>query len=370
MSKNQKKKILLVFGTRPEAVKMCPLALELKRRKAFETRVCVSAQHKEMLYEVLGQFSVKPDYDLAVMKERQTLFDITNTVLERIEPVLSREKPDLVLVHGDTSTAFCTALACFYMQIPVGHVEAGLRTYNLYSPFPEEFNRESIGLLAGLHFAPTETAAEHLYAERKPKDTVFVTGNTGLDALRLTVTEDFSHPLLDWAKGHRLLLLTAHRRENSGEPFYHIFRAVRRAARAFPDVRVIYPMHPNPAVRTIAKKILSGEENVRLTEPLEPYEFQNIMARAYIVLTDSGGIQEEAPSLGKPVLVLRNTTERPEGVAAGALKLVGTDETRIFEETKRLLTDETAYAEMAQAKNPYGDGHASERIADILEQRL
>ena len=339
------KTIMLVFGTRPEAIKMCPLIRELRTRKGIRTLCCVTGQHRQMLDQVLGAFDVTPDYDLAIMKDGQTLFDITTRVMERLKDVLAEAKPDLVLVHGDTTTTFAAALTCFYMQIPVGHVEAGLRTYQLDSPFPEEFNRQAVGVVARYHFAPTEQAKANLLRENKRPETIFVTGNTAIDALKTTVRADYQSPELEWAKGSRLILLTAHRRENLGEPMRAIFRAVRRIADETPDVKVLYPVHMNPAIRAMAKKILGGDERIRLIAPLEVLDFHNILARSCMVMTDSGGIQEEAPSLGKPVLVLRDTTERPEGVAAGTLKLVGTE-----------------------ASNPYGDGHACERIADILER--
>lgn len=361
------KTVLLVFGTRPEAIKMCPLVNELKGRDSLHTVVCVTGQHRQMLDQVLRTFSVTPDYDLAIMKEHQTLFDITDAVLERIRPVLTRVKPDVVLVHGDTSTAFATALACFYAGVPVGHVEAGLRTYDIDSPYPEEFNRQAIGLVARYHFAPTQAARDNLLREGKPQNRIFVTGNTASDALRTTVREDFAHPALDWAQGSRLIVLTAHRRESLGEPMHHMFRAIRRIVDAHPDVKAIYPIHMNPVVRQAAREELGGCDRIRLIEPLDVLDFHNLLARAYLILTDSGGIQEEAPSLGKPVLVLRDCTERPEGVQAGTLKLVGTDEGRIYEAFDQLLSNPAAYARMSTASNPYGDGHACERIADILE---
>lgn len=366
--RKEKRRIMLVFGTRPEAIKMCPLVKELKTYPEFDVYVCVTGQHKEMLQQVLDCFHVIPDENLAIMRPSQTLFNITTAVLNGMEKVLRREKPDFVLVHGDTSTAYCTALACFYLHIPVGHVEAGLRTDNLNAPFPEEFNRESIGLIAQLHFAPTEAARDNLLKEGRRPETVFVTGNTAIDALKTTVREDYSHPILDWAASGRFVLLTAHRRENSGMPFRHIFAAVRRLARDFPDIRVVYPLHMNPSVRSLAHEWMDGEPNICLTEPLDVLDFHNFMARAELVLTDSGGIQEEAPALGKPVLVLRDATERPEGVAAGTLLLVGTDEGRIYQETARLLTDREAYQKAAHAVNPYGDGTACRQITRVLLQ--
>lgn len=361
-----KKKIMMVFGTRPEAIKMCPLVLELKERKEVEVVVCVTGQHKEMLYEVLERFQVEPDYDLDIMSQNQTLFDITIRILDRIQPVLRKEEPSIVLVHGDTSTAFCTALACFYLQIPVGHVEAGLRTYHLQSPYPEEFNRQAIGLVADMHFAPTEQAKQNLLKEGKEEAHIYVTGNTSIDALRLNVSEAYEHEIFEWIGNGTFVLLTAHRRENSGEPFRRIFQAVRRLTETFPELRVVYPMHRNPNVRKLAMEILADSEQVKLIEPLNPYDFQNIMARADLILTDSGGIQEEAPSLRKPVLVLRDTTERPEGVEAGTLRLTGTEEEEIYDTVCELLNDKEAYEKMARAVNPYGDGYASRKIADIL----
>mgnify|MGYP004660366921 FL=1 len=362
------KTIMLVFGTRPEAIKMCPLIRELRTRKGIRTLCCVTGQHRQMLDQVLGAFDVTPDYDLAIMNDGQTLVDITTRVMERLKDVLAEAKPDLVLVHGDTTTTFAAALTCFYMQIPVGHVEAGLRTYQLDSPFPEEFNRQAVGVVARYHFAPTEQAKANLLRENKRPETIFVTGNTAIDALKTTVRADYQSPELEWAKESRLILLTAHRRENLGEPMRAIFRAVRRIADETPDVKVLYPVHMNPAIRAMAKEFLGGDERIRLIAPLEVLDFHNILARSCMVMTDSGGIQEEAPSLGKPVLVLRDTTERPEGVAAGTLKLVGTEEETIYREAKRLLEDEEAYHAMSVASNPYGDGHACERIADILER--
>ncbi len=361
---------MIIFGTRPEAIKMCPLVNELKRRAVFDVVVCVSGQHREMLDSVLNAFDVTPDYDLSIMKKGQTLFDITQSILSKVRPVLESEKPDVVLVHGDTSTTFVTALACFYMQIPVGHVEAGLRTYNIYSPYPEEFNRQAVGIISSFNFAPTDTAAEHLTAEGKEPSSVFVTGNTVIDALKTTVKDGYTHPELEWAAGSRLILITAHRRENLGEPMENMFRAIRRVIEENPDVKAIYPIHMNPVVCKTADNVLKGEDRIRLIEPLDVLDFHNFMNRSYLILTDSGGIQEEAPSLGKPVLVMRDTTERPEGIAAGTLKLVGTDEETIYTEFTRLLNDEEAYLSMSRAANPYGDGHACERIADILENHL
>ncbi|HIX95522.1 MAG TPA: UDP-N-acetylglucosamine 2-epimerase (non-hydrolyzing) [Candidatus Gemmiger excrementipullorum] len=360
------KKVMLVFGTRPEAIKMCPLVRELKTRPGLTTLVCVTGQHRQMLDQVLQAFGVVPDYDLAIMKDRQTLFDVTAAILERIRPVLEQARPDVVLVHGDTSTTFATALACYYLQVPVGHVEAGLRTYNIYSPYPEEFNRQAVGLVARYHFAPTELSRQNLLKEGKDPAQIYVTGNTAIDALKTTVRSDYTHPELDWAAGSRLILLTAHRRENLGEPMRHMFRAIRRIVDEHSDLKVIYPIHMNPVVRQTAAEIFGGDAHFHLIEPLDVLDFHNFLARSYLILTDSGGIQEEAPSLGKPVLVMRDTTERPEGIAAGTLKLVGTQEETIYREFKRLLEDPAAYEAMAHAANPYGDGRACARIADIL----
>lgn len=360
------KKIMLVFGTRPEAIKMCPLVRELKTRETVQTVVCVTGQHRQMLDQVLDAFQVKPDYDLSIMKDKQTLFDITTNILNRIKTVLEEVRPDVVLVHGDTSTTFVTALACFYLQIPVGHVEAGLRTYNIYSPYPEEFNRQAVGILSRYNFAPTELSRENLVREGKDPASIFVTGNTAIDALKTTVREDYTHPQLQWAEGSRLILITAHRRENLGEPMKNMFRAIRRVMDEHPNVKALYPIHMNPAVRQTANEILGGEDRIRIIEPLEVLDFHNFLARCHLVLTDSGGIQEEAPGLGKPVLVMRDTTERPEGIAAGTLKLVGTDEDVIYRSFKQLLEDPAEYARMSNASNPYGDGFACKRIADIL----
>lgn len=361
------KKVMLVFGTRPEAIKMCPLVNELKQRKSIQTIVCVTGQHRQMLDQVLQTFNVIPDYDLSIMKERQTLFDVTTNILNKIKDVLETERPDVVLVHGDTSTTFVTALACFYLQIPVGHVEAGLRTYNIYSPYPEEFNRQAVGIISQYNFAPTEQSKQNLLREGKQTDSIFVTGNTAIDALKTTVRKDYTHPELEWAKDSRLIMITAHRRENLGEPMKHMFRAILRVMEEHPDVKAIYPIHMNPAVREIADSILGKNDRIHIIEPLEVLDFHNFLARSYMILTDSGGIQEEAPSLGKPVLVMRDTTERPEGIAAGTLKLVGTDEETIYQHFKLLLEDTAAYESMSKASNPYGDGFACVRIADILE---
>ena len=361
------KKVMLVFGTRPEAIKMCPLVNELKTRKGIETIVCVTGQHRQMLDQVLEAFQVEPDYDLSIMKDRQTLFDVTTNILNRIKAVLEEVQPDVVLVHGDTSTTFVTALACFYLQIPVGHVEAGLRTYNIYSPYPEEFNRQAVSIISAYNFAPTELSKENLLREGKNPDTIYVTGNTAIDALKTTVREDYTHPDLEWAKGSRLIMITAHRRENLGEPMKHMFRAIRRVCDEHPDIKAIEPIHMNPVVREIADSILGDDERIRIIEPLDVLDFHNFLSRSYLILTDSGGIQEEAQSLGKPVLVMRDTTERPEGIKAGTLKLVGTDEEVIYQNFKQLLEDEEAYRAMSTASNPYGDGFACKRIADILE---
>ena len=367
--KVNKKKVLLVFGTRPEAIKMCPLVNELESRPdEFETVVCVTGQHREMLDQVLRAFDVAPNHDLAIMKPGQTLYDVTCDVLLGIKSVLEAERPDCVLVHGDTTTSFAAALAAFYQRIPVGHVEAGLRTNDLYSPWPEEFNRQAVDVVSRWHFAPTEASKQNLLAEGKPEGRVWVTGNTGIDALRTTVRGDYSHPVLDWAEGSRLVLITAHRRENLGEPMHRMFRAIRRVMEEHPDVKAAYPIHMNPAVREAAHAELDGFERLRIVEPLDVLDFHNVMARSHLILTDSGGIQEEAPSLGKPVLVMRGTTERPEGVEAGTLKLVGTGEDAIRTAFSELLDDEAAYGAMSHASNPYGDGRASERIADVLVQ--
>ena len=362
------KKVMLVFGTRPEAIKMCPLVNELKSRKNIVTKVCVTGQHRQMLDQVLEIFNVVPDYDLSIMKDKQTLFDITTNILNKIKEVLEIEKPDVVLVHGDTSTTFVTALACFYMQIPVGHVEAGLRTYNIYSPYPEEFNRQAVGIVASYNFAPTEMSKYYLINEGKNPDNIFVTGNTAIDALKTTVRSDYIHPELEWASDSRLIMLTAHRRENLGVPMHNMFRAIRRIVDETSDVKVIYPIHMNPVVRKAADEELGNDDRIHIIEPLDVLDFHNFLSRSYLILTDSGGIQEEAPSLGKPVLVMRDTTERPEGIKAGTLKLVGTDETIIYNEFKKLLTESEEYEKMSKASNPYGDGFACKRIADILEK--
>lgn len=359
------KKIMVCFGTRPEAIKMCPLVNELKTR-GLKVTVCVTGQHRQMLDQVLTAFNVKPDYDLSIMKERQTLFDITISILEKIQAVLEKERPDVVLVHGDTTTTFASALACYYLQIPVGHVEAGLRTYNVWSPYPEEFNRQAVSIVSKYNFAPTELSKKNLINEGKDPSTIYVTGNTAIDALKTTVRTDYSHPQLDWATGSRLVMITAHRRENLGEPMYNMFRAIRKIIDEFEDVKAIYPIHMNPVVRETANEVLGDCERIRIIEPLEVVDFHNFLANSYLILTDSGGIQEEAPSLGKPVLVMRDTTERPEGIAAGTLKLVGTDEQTIFDSFKELLQNKDEYRKMSTASNPYGDGFACKRIADIL----
>ncbi len=364
------KKIMLVFGTRPEAIKMCPLVNELKQRELFETVVCVTGQHREMLQMVLDTFQVVPDYDLSIMKDKQDLFDITANVLGKIRQVLEKEKPDIVLVHGDTSTTFASALAAFYLQIPVGHVEAGLRTRNIYSPYPEEFNRQAVSIVSRFNFAPTGLARKNLIEEGKDPATVYVTGNTVIDALKTTVRENYSHPELDWAADSRLILITAHRRENLGIPMENMFRAIRRVLDEHSDVKAIYPIHMNPVVRETANRILGNDDRIHIIEPLDVLDFHNFQSKSFLVLTDSGGIQEEAPALGKPVLVMRDTTERPEGVEAGTLRLVGTNEEFIYKNFTELLDNETSYREMAHAANPYGDGFASRRIADILQNNL
>lgn len=360
------KKIMLVFGTRPEAIKMCPLVAELKKEPSIQTVVCLTGQHKEMLIQIMEAFHIRADYDLNIMKPQQTLCNIAKEILGSFEEVLAREGPDLILVHGDTSTSFIASLAGFYAGIPVGHVEAGLRTYNLKSPYPEEFNRQAVDLVAELYFAPTNIARDNLLKEGKKANKIFVTGNTVIDALKTTITKDYVNEHIEWAKGSKLILFTAHRRENLGQPMRNMFQALKRIVQNFPNVKVIYPIHKNPAVREIAKEILTGIERIRMIEPLDVIDFHNFMARSYLILTDSGGIQEEAPFLGKPVLVMRDTTERPEGVETGTLKLVGTQEETIYQETERLLSDEQEYQRMSKAANPYGDGHASERIVQII----
>lgn len=361
------KKVMIIFGTRPEAIKMCPVILELKKDSFFDVVVCVTGQHKEMLNQVLDTFSIIPDYNLSIMKTGQTLFDITINILNKIKEVLDKEKPDLVLVHGDTSTTFVTSLACFYLQIPVGHVEAGLRTYDIYSPYPEEFNREAVSIISRFNFAPTELAKNNLLKEGKNPSSIFVTGNTAIDALKTTVIDNYCHPELDWSKGSKLILITAHRRENLGDNMHHMFRAIRRVLNEHPNVKALYPIHMNPKVREIAESELGDVNAIHIIEPLDVIDFHNIMARSYLILTDSGGIQEEAPSLGIPVLVMRDTTERPEGIDAGTLKLVGTEEETIYKYFSLLLNDSNEYNKMACASNPYGDGHASERIRKIIK---
>ena len=360
------KTIMLVFGTRPEAIKMCPLVNELKTRKEINTVVCVTGQHRQMLDQVLEVFNVVPDYDLSVMKEKQTLFDITTNILNSIKRVLEEVKPDVVLVHGDTSTTFVTALACFYLQIPVGHVEAGLRNNNIYSPYPEEFNRQAVSIISKYNFAPTQLAKDNLVNEGKDEKSIYITGNTAIDALKTTVRNDYNHPELEWAKDSRLIMITAHRRENLGEPMRNMFRAILKVMEEHKDVKAIYPIHMNPVVRQIAAEELGSCDRIKIIEPLEVLDFHNFLSRSYMILTDSGGIQEEAPSLGKPVLVMRDTTERPEGIMAGTLKLVGTDEETIYNNFKVLLDNKEEYEKMAMASNPYGDGFASQRISQIL----
>ncbi len=362
------KKVMLVFGTRPEAIKMCPLVNELKTHNTMKTLVCVTGQHRQMLDQILDAFNVRPDYDLAIMKDCQTLFDITNSILEQIKAVLENEKPDVVLVHGDTSTTFVTALACFYLQIPVGHVEAGLRTYNIWSPFPEEFNRQAVSIISQFNFAPTEYSKNNLLREGRKPESIYVTGNTVIDALKTTVRNDYNHPCIEWAKNSRLIMITAHRRENLGKSMENMFRAIRHVMDEHPDVKAIYPIHMNPVVRSTADKILGGDERIKIIEPLDVLDFHNFLSRSYLILTDSGGIQEEASALGKPVLVMRDTTERPEGVDAGTLRLVGTKEEVIYNNFKKLLDDPEEYAKMSNAINPYGDGFASKKIADVLEE--
>lgn len=364
------KKVMLVFGTRPEAIKMCPLVNELKASSAFETTVCVTGQHREMLEQVLSVFQVVPDYDLEIMKENQTLFSITTAILEKIKPVFDEVQPDIVLVHGDTTTTFATSLAAFYAGIKVGHVEAGLRTYNLQSPFPEEYNRQAVSLVSDFNFAPTNVSKENLLKEGKKESSIFVTGNTAIDALKTTIDPNYSHPILDWVGDSRLIMITAHRRENLGQPMENMFRAIKRVLDEHPDVKAVYPIHKNPRVREVAEKVFSADDRIQLIEPLEVIDFHNFLNRSYMILTDSGGIQEEAPSLGKPVLVMRDTTERPEGVEAGTLKLVGTEEENIYQHFTTLLTDVAVYDQMLQASNPYGDGTASQQIVAILENNL
>ncbi len=363
-------KVMSIFGTRPEAIKMAPLVKELEKREEIESIVCVTAQHRQMLDQVLETFDIKPDYDLNIMKDGQTLGDVTTRALNGLEEVIKEVKPDIVLVHGDTTTTFAGALAAFYNQVDIGHVEAGLRTHDKYSPYPEEMNRQMVGCMADMHFSPTKMSADNLINEGKNKDNIYITGNTAIDAMATTVKENYTHKELEWINsGEKLILLTAHRRENLGEPMRHIFMAIRQIVDEFSDVKVIYPIHMNPKVRSVANEVFSGCDRVKLIEPLEVFDFHNFVNKSYIILTDSGGIQEEAPSLGKPVLVLRDTTERPEGIEAGTLKLVGTDTLTIYEETKKLLTNKEVYDSMSKASNPYGDGHASERIVDAIIER-
>lgn len=363
-------KIAIIFGTRPEAIKMCPLILQLKKVKQIKCIICLTGQHREMLNQVMDFFDIHADYNLDIMKENQTLSSITVEILNKLGPIFEKEKPDLLLVHGDTTTSFAASLAGFYRNIIIGHIEAGLRTYDMCAPYPEEFNRQAVDLISALYFAPTEQSRQNLLKEGKRKEDIYVTGNTVIDALSLTVNDSYYNADLDWGRDSRLILLTAHRRENLGEPMRHMFRAIRRVIKEHPDVKVIYPVHKNPKVREVTQEILAGEERIRLIEPLDVVDFHNFMAHSYIILTDSGGIQEEAPSLGKPVLVMRDTTERPEGIAAGTLRLVGTTEETIYHELKGLLTDNALYQKMSKAVNPYGDGHASERIKDIILQKF
>ena len=364
------KKVMLIFGTRPEAIKMGPLVKELEKESDIETIVCVTGQHREMLDQVLKIFDIKPQYDLEIMKHKQDLFDVTINILEKLKPVLEKEQPDIVLVHGDTSTTYAAGLASFYLQIPVGHVEAGLRTYNIYSPFPEEFNRQSVGLFSTLNFAPTEQAAQNLINEGKDAASIYVTGNTAIDALNTTVEESYSSPIIDWVGDSQLIVLTAHRRENYGEPMKHMFQAVKRIIDEHEEIKVVYPIHMNPMIKELADDVFEGTDRIKLIPPMEVVDFHNLLAKSHIILTDSGGIQEEAPSLGKPVLVMRDTTERPEGIAAGTLKLVGTDEEVIYSHFKELLENDVLYKEMSEASNPYGDGTASKRIVEILKEKI
>lgn len=363
-------KVMTIFGTRPEAIKMAPLVKELKKRKEIETIVTVTAQHREMLDMVLDTFDIKPDYDLNIMKQGQTLADVTTRALNGLEGVIKEVKPDIVLVHGDTTTTFAGALAAFYNQVAIGHVEAGLRTYNKYSPYPEEMNRQMVSCMADMNFAPTELSAKNLIEEGRNKESIYITGNTAIDAMSTTVVDNYHHEVFDWLGEDKMILLTAHRRENLGEPMYRIFRAIRRLVDEFEGIKVVYPIHMNPKVRKVANEVFNGNDKVKLIEPLEVLDFHNFINKSYIILTDSGGIQEEAPSLGKPVLVLRDTTERPEGIGAGTLKLVGTDENTIYEETMKLLTNQVIYDSMSKASNPYGDGHASERIVDAIIEKF
>ncbi len=366
----KKIKVMSIFGTRPEAIKMAPLIKELETREEIDSIVCVTAQHREMLDQVLNTFSIKPDYDLNIMKKGQTLSEITARVLRGIEEVLEKEKPNIVLVHGDTTTTFASALAAFYQQISIGHVEAGLRTYNKYSPFPEEMNRQMVDCLTDMYFAPTNLSKENLVKEGISPEKIYITGNTVIDAMSKTVDSNYKNEILDWVENDRLILLTAHRRENLGENMYSIFNAVNKIVNEFDDVKVIYPMHLNSKVREIAQEVLGNNAKVKLIEPLEVFDFHNFQNKAYLILSDSGGVQEEAPSLGKPVIVLRDTTERPEGIEAGTLVLAGTEEANIYKITKNLLEDENKYKAMSKAVNPYGDGKASERIVDAIIEKF
>lgn len=364
------KKVMLIFGTRPEAIKMGPLVKELEKHHDIETIVCVTGQHREMLDQVLSIFDIAPQYDLEIMKHKQDLFDVTINILEKLKPVLEKEKPDMVLVHGDTSTTYAAGLASFYLRIPVGHVEAGLRTHNIYSPYPEEFNRQSVGLFSALNFAPTKKAAQNLLDEGKTASSIYVTGNTAIDALKTTVREEYTSPIIEWANDSKLIVLTAHRRENYGEPMRHMFQAIKRIVDEHEDIKVVYPIHMNPMIKELADEIFTETKRVKIIPPMEVVDFHNLLAKSHIILTDSGGIQEEAPSLGKPVLVMRDTTERPEGIEAGTLKLVGTEEEVIYEHFKELLENQVLYKEMSEASNPYGDGTASEQIVTILKEKL
>lgn len=363
-------KVMTIFGTRPEAIKMAPLVKELQKRNEIECIVCVTAQHRQMLDQVLDTFEITPDYDLDIMKQGQTLGEVTTRALNGLEEVIKNVKPDIVLVHGDTTTTFAGALAAFYNMTSIGHVEAGLRTYDKYSPYPEEMNRQMVSCLADMNFAPTNLSRDNLLKEGRKPENIYVTGNTVIDAMKTTIRDSYTHEVFDWIGDSRMILLTAHRRENLGEPMRHFFKAVKRIVDEFPDVKVVYPIHMNPKVREVANEILATSDRIRLIEPLEVFDFHNFQNKAYIILTDSGGIQEEAPSLGKPVLVLRDTTERPEGIEAGTLKLVGTSEEKVYEETKKLLEDKKEYEKMSKASNPYGDGHASVKIVDAIIERF
>lgn len=363
-------KVMSIFGTRPEAIKMAPLVKELEKRKEIESIVCVTAQHRQMLDQVLETFKIKPDYDMNIMKQGQTLSSITTDVLNGLNHILSEVKPDIVLVHGDTTTSFAGALAAFYNQISIGHVEAGLRTWDKYSPFPEEMNRQMVDCMTDMYFAPTKLSKENLIKEGKDKNKIYVTGNTAIDAMKTTVDKEYKNDIIDWVGNNKMILLTAHRRENLGEPMRHIFKAINRLTNEFDDVRVVYPIHLNPKVREIADEILKNNKKVKLIEPLEVFDFHNFQNKAYLIMSDSGGIQEEAPSLGKPVLVLRDTTERPEGIEAGTLKLAGTNENNIYNLAKELLINKKEYDKMSHASNPYGDGHASERIVDAIVEKF